>query len=57
MKNLLKDNFTLFKECGKTLVIFELIYKVVAVAVGYPLFLLLFKLSFKIVGIKYLTNG
>ena len=57
MKNLLKDNFTLFKKCGKTLVIFELIYKVVAVAVGYPLFLLLFKLSFKIVGIKYLTNG
>ena len=56
MKNLLKDNFTLFKKCGKTLVIFELIYKVVAVAVGYPLFLLLFKLSFKIVGIKYLTN-
>ena len=40
MKNLLKDNFTLFKKCGKTLVIFELIYKVVAVAVGYPLFLL-----------------
>lgn len=57
MKNLLKDNFILLKKCGKTLVIFELIYKAVAAAVGYPLFLLLFKLSFKIVGIKYLTNG
>ncbi len=57
MKNLVKDNLTLLKKCGKTLMIFELIYKMVAVAVFYPLFLLLFDLSFKIAGIKYLTNG
>lgn len=57
MKNLVKDNFTLFKRCGKTLLPFELIYKAVAVAVFYPLFLLLFNLSMKLSGIKYLTNG
>ena len=57
MKNLVKDNFTLLKKCGKTLVIFELIYKMVAVAMFYPLFLLLFNISLKLAGIKYLTNG
>lgn len=57
MKNLVKDNITLLKKCGKTLVIFELIYKMLAVAVFYPLFLLLFNLSLKAAGIKYLTNG
>lgn len=57
MKNLVRDNLTLLKKCGKTLALFELIYKIVALAVFYPLFLLLYELSFKIAGIKYLTNG
>lgn len=57
MRNLVRDNFILFKRCGKTLLPFELIYKAVAVAVFYPLFLLLFNLSMKLSGIKYLTNG
>ena len=57
MKNIIKDNFIVVKKCGKTLLIFELIYKIIAVAVFYPLFLALFNLSFKVAGIKYLTNG
>ena len=57
MKNIIRDNFIVLKKCGKTLLIYELIYKIIAVAVFYPLFLLLFNLSFKVAGIKYLTNG
>lgn len=57
MKNIVKDNFNILKKCGKTLLLYELIYKIIAVAVFYPLFLLLFNLSLRIAGIKYLTNG
>lgn len=57
MKNIVKDNFNRLKKCGKTLLLYELIYKIIAVAVFYPLFLLLFNLSLRIAGIKYLTNG
>lgn len=57
MKNIIRDNFIVLKKCGKTLLIYELIYKIIAVAVFYPLFLLLFNLSFKVARIKYLTNG
>ena len=48
MKNIIRDNFIVLKKCGKTLLIYELIYKIIAVAVFYPLFLLLFNLSFKV---------
>lgn len=57
MRNLIKDNFTLLKKCGKTLVFFEIVYKSLAIAVFYPLFLALFNLTLKCTGIKYLTNG
>lgn len=47
----------MWKRCRKTLLLFELVYKALAVAVFYPFFLALFSWTLKSAGIKYLTNG
>ena len=56
MINKLKRDLRLLLESGKHIVLFELIYKMVAVSVVYPLVILLIDIGMRAAGIRYLTN-
>ncbi len=51
------DAVTLIKKCGRNIIIFELLYKLVAIAVFYPLFIQGMNLTLRLAGFKYLTNN
>ena len=50
------DSVALNKLCGPSLLMFELLYKLAAVAIFYPLFLKGFEFTLSKAGFKYLTN-
>lgn len=50
------DSVALNKLCGPSLLMFELLYKLAAVAIFYPLFLKAFDFTLSKAGFKYLTN-
>ena len=60
MKNYIKmsfvDSVALNKMCGLNLLMFELLYKLAAIAVFYPLFLKGFEFTMVRAGFRYLTN-
>ena len=60
MKNYIKmsfvDSVALNKMCGLNLLMFELLYKLAAIAVFYPLFLKGFEFTMARAGFRYLTN-
>ena len=56
MINKLKRDLRRLLESGKHIVLFELIYKMVAVSVVYPLVILLIDIGMRAAGIRYLTN-
>ena len=55
--NLFSHTALLFKKCGVSLVLFELLYKFGSLTVLYPLFLFGMNLTLKISGHAYLTNN
>ena len=60
VKNYIKmsfvDSVALNKLCGPSLLMFELLYKLLAVAIFYPIFLKGFEFTLSKAGFKYLTN-
>lgn len=60
VKNYIKmsfvDSVALNKMCGLNLLMFELLYKLAAIAVFYPLFLKGFEFTLSKAGFRYLTN-
>lgn len=52
-----KDGFSLIKKGGLSLFLFEVIYKMLFIALFYPALILLFEFTLKMAGIKYLTNN
>lgn len=50
------DSVALNKMCGLNLLMFELLYKLAAIAVFYPLFLKGFEFTMERAGFRYLTN-
>ena len=51
------DSVALNKKCGLNLLAFELLYKLAAIAVFYPLFLNYFEYTIQKAGFRYLTNS
>ncbi|MGN0374662.1 MAG: glycerophosphodiester phosphodiesterase family protein [Butyrivibrio sp.] len=51
------DSVALNKKCGPSLIVFELLYKLAAIAVFYPLFIKGFEFTLKKAGFRYLTNS
>ena len=56
-KGIIFGTAALIKKCGLSLVVFELLYKLAAFAVAYPLYLLGWNFTLKRAGFKYLTNN
>ncbi len=60
VKNYIKmsfvDSVSLNKLCGPSLLMFELLYKLTAVAIFYPLFIKGFEFTLSKAGFRYLTN-
>lgn len=52
----IRNNYHLLFENAKNIVLFELVYKCVAIALIYPLILILLDRGMQMVGINYLTN-
>ena len=52
----LKNNMRLLKQSKRHILLFELAYKLIAVAVFYPVITGVIRLCMKISGINYLTN-
>jgi glycerophosphoryl diester phosphodiesterase len=56
MFRMAKEDFLLLKKSGKHIILFELIYKLAATAVVFPLAAALLEFVLKLAGISYLTN-
>ncbi len=54
--NVFFNAVALIKKCGLNLVVFELLYKLAAFAVAYPLYLLGWNFTLRKAGFRYLTN-
>ena len=54
--NIFFDTIALIKKSGINFILFEMVYKLGAIAVFYPLFLFGFEFTLKRAGFKYLTN-
>jgi len=52
----LKNNMRLLKQSKRHILLFELAYKLIAVAVFYPVITGVIRLCMKVSGINYLTN-
>lgn len=52
-----KEDWKLLKDGGRNLLLFEILYKMIAVAGAYPLAILLIDFALKVAGVRYLTNG
>ena len=52
----LKNNMRLLKQSKRHILLFELAYKLIAVAVFYPVITGVIRLCMKISGINYITN-
>lgn len=57
MKQKIKERIEYYRNSITTIVSFEMVYKMVGVAVGYPLLVLMLQGAIRLAGIKYLTNG
>lgn len=53
----IREEFGLLIDSGKNVFLFELTYKLAAVAIIYPILIFLLNWGMKVTGIKYLTNG
>lgn len=51
------DSLSLFKKCGLSLILFELIYKLAATAILYPCFIYGLNFTIQRAGFRYLTNN
>ncbi len=56
MNRLFGEDWELFKNGGRKLVLFEVAYKMIVTTILYPLLLLLLYAGLKIAGVHYLTN-
>lgn len=56
MGGFLKDDWKLLKNGGRNMLLFEILYKMIAVAIVYPLAILLINFAIKVAGVRYLTN-
>lgn len=52
-----KDAFGILKKSGLSLLFFEIIYKMLFIAIFYPVLVYGFKLTLKVAGLKFLTNN
>lgn len=52
-----KDGITLMKKGGLSFVLYELIYKLLFIAIFYPVLIFAFEFTLKRAGFKYLTNN
>lgn len=52
-----KDGITLMKKGGLSFVLYELIYKLLFIAIFYPVLILMFEFTLEKAGFKYLTNN
>ena len=51
-----KESVSRLKSCGRKIILFELVYKLGATAIVYPLLILLLEAVLKVSGVNYLTN-
>lgn len=56
-KGIISGTAALIKKCGLSLIVFELLYKLAAFAIGYPLYLAGWDFTLRKAGFKYLTNN
>lgn len=56
MTGFFKDGWKLLINGGRNMLLFEILYKMIAVAAFYPLAILLINFAVKIAGVRYLTN-
>jgi len=56
MGRFFREDWKLLKKGGRNMFLFEISYKMIAVAIIYPLVILMMNLAIKMIGVRYLTN-
>lgn len=56
MGGFFKEDWKLLKEGGRNMLLFEILYKMIAIALAYPLTIILMNFAIRIAGVRYLTN-